>query len=164
LRRWIAQTLPSGGPDDLCHFVHVELHHDGSIGFAAALEGWYEPLFTDRHHVPDTLVESFAVDLVTLADAYGRQMLEQLPFAVRVDLVRADTVKPFALIGRQRYGSALAADVTQLHGTRTVRRLVLVLSEIPILATHDDLREAARSLAEDVLHQFGLDSLSLLSK
>src|SRR5262249_2397227 len=134
LRRWIAQTLPSASPDDRCHFVHVQLHHDGSIGFAVALEGWYDPLFTDRHHVPYALVESFTADLVGLTDTYTRRMGEQLPLAIRVDLVQSDITKPFALIGHERYKSSAAAAVSQIRGTRTVRKFIPIHTEVPALA------------------------------
>jgi Putative DNA-binding domain len=162
LRKWIAQTLPSASPDDRCHHVHVQLHHDGSIGFAVALEGWYDPLFTDRHHVPHALVESFAADLVVLTATYARRLSEQFPLAIRVDLVQSDATKPFVLIGRERYGSFVAETVDQIRGTRTVRKLVPIHTEAPALARLDDLRDVARSLAEDVLHQFGMAGLSLL--
>ncbi|WP_247674535.1 helix-turn-helix domain-containing protein [Micromonospora sp. C51] len=163
LRRWIPQTLPSASPDDRCHFVHVQLHHDGAVGFAVALEGWYDPLFPNRHHVPHTLIESFAADLVTLSNTYGRHLGAQLPSALRAELIRPDSSRPFVLIGRERHGAFAAEAVGQIRGTRTVRKVTPILTEIPAPAGPDDLMKTARSITEDILHQFGMASLPLLT-
>ncbi|WP_439428083.1 hypothetical protein [Micromonospora sp. LA-10] len=163
LRRWISQNLPSVSPHARCHFLHVRLHHDGAAGFAVALEGWYDPLFPARHHVPRTLTESFAADLVALSNTYGRHLGEQLPFALRVEVVSPDNSKLFVLIGRERRGAFVAEAVGQMRGTRTVSKVTPILVEVPAPAGPDDLITTARSIAEEILHQVGMASRSLLT-
>lgn len=55
LRRWIIQTARTGQPEKA---LHVELHHDGAVSLAQALDGWYEWTGNAHGHgVPIAVVE-----------------------------------------------------------------------------------------------------------
>lgn len=162
LRRWIAQTLPSTAPDDRCNMVHAELHHDGSVGFAVALEGWFAPVITDRHQVVCPLVESICADFVALVESYSRYRGETVPASLRIDLLRPNESMDFAALDIDRQGSFTSGDYAVVKGTRTVRRFTPVDGEIPVAFDTDTLRAAAREAAQDVLHQFGMAGLAVL--
>ena len=67
LRRWVLHSASPDRPDSLSRSVHAELHHDGTVAFAVALDGWFNPTSTDQHDVFRPAVESFVVDFVALS-------------------------------------------------------------------------------------------------
>ncbi len=162
LRRWVCSRSYQPSNDDRAQLVHVELHHDGSIVFAAALEGWYEPILEGQYHVPSVLVECFMADFAAIADTYAQHLGLQTPFVARAELLRTKLARPWTAIDHKRFGTTVSNTVEKLPGTRTIEFCAPVLGEVPALSTIDDLRDSARTLAEDVMHQFGLPTLSLL--
>lgn len=162
LRRWIARTTKSFEPGELSSYVHVELHHDGSVVFAAALEGWYQQFIEDQYQVPCSLVESFAADFVALVETYGRHIGEHVSLPFRLELRRENDDRAFGAISPANYGGFVSSHLEQVPGSRSVRRFVPVVGEVPPVADSDMLRDAARTAATDVLHQFGVDRLMLL--
>ncbi|GAA3832447.1 hypothetical protein GCM10022226_62090 [Sphaerisporangium flaviroseum] len=163
LRRWIVETNPTDDPDRRCDFVRVELHHDGSVVLAAALEGWYGSRVEGSNFVPTPVVESFAADFIALAETYARHLGSQNALAARVDLVRDDVAGwPFTAISDRLIQGHSTGQYRPPHGARTVRRFQPLATEIPSAAAVDTLRAVARGLAEDVLHQFGVANLAFL--
>lgn len=162
LRRWVVRRATSEQPDTLSSAIHLELHHDGSIVFAVALEGWLQQVLEDQHQLYCPLVESFTVDFVALAETYARHVGGQMPMSFRLDLCRRDPARPVGAVDRGRYGSMVTDTLEQVRGSRNVRRFVPVVGEVPVATNADALRDTACAVAMDVLHQFGVARLVVL--
>jgi hypothetical protein len=162
LRRWIVETNYTQDPDRRSDTARLELHHDGSVVLAAAIDGWYPPVVEDRNQVMVPLVESFAADLVALTETYARHLGIQTPMSARIDLTRGNA-NPFAAIEIRRVGGQSTGQYHQPPWSRSVRRFHPVEVEIPLAAVDlSTLRLVARQIAQDVLHQFGLQELVIL--
>ena len=161
LRRWVIRTTATSGPDALSTFVHVELHHDGSVVVAVATEGWYAPLVEGVHHIIGPMVESFAVDFVSMAESYGIRSGGQTQMSYQVDLHRPDDL-PYAAFDRHRVGGVVLSTYELVPGSRYVRQFTPVMGEVSLAGDVDGLRGAAQTLATDVIHQFGVQRLTLL--
>lgn len=161
LRRWIAQTTSGYSPDDRCSFVHIQLHHDGSIGFAIALEGWFRPIVEGKHEVVCPLVESACLDFIATVEAYCRFRGETVPASYQIDLVSQDDAD-FVAVDLERYGAANTGKYAVVQGSRALRRLTAVSGEVPVAFDIDTLRSAARTAALDVLRQFGVPQTSVI--
>lgn len=161
LRRWV--ILPRvGSPDDKSQSAIVEIHHDGSVTFGCSLEGWYPSPVEGKHSVPAMLVEGFAVDAVVLLEAAAQRLGHGPSYSYRVDLVRPAEQKPYALVDTQRIGQLSINQISQPSWSRTVQRFTPVVGEHLALADSDTQKEAARRLALDVVHQFGVDELHVI--
>ncbi|MFF5219486.1 helix-turn-helix domain-containing protein [Micromonospora sp. NPDC000442] len=159
LRRWVVRTTRNEEPDALSTFVHVELHHDGSVVFACALEGWFQPVLPDKHHVHRPLVESFAADFAALAETYALRMGGLGSLSYRLDLSRQDPARPLTAVDYERYGPMVSSHMALISGSREVRRFIPVVGEMPTAGGMETLRDTARTAAADVLHQFGVGHL-----
>ncbi len=149
-------------PDSLSKSLHAELHNDGTVGFAVALEGWFPATDADQHDVFSPLVESFAVDFVALAEKYARHVAAQTLFAFRLALGRADESRPYGAIDRWRAGGFVGSNMEPIDGSRRVRRVVPAEGEVPVAADVDLLRGVARAAAADILNQLGVARLLIL--
>jgi hypothetical protein len=162
LRRWVLHSASYEKPESLSKSLHAELHHDGTVAFAVALEGWFAPTNTDQHDVFSPLVQSFAVDFVALVETYARRVGAQAPFAFRLALGRADESKPYGAIDRWRAGGFVGSNMEPIDGSRRVRHVVPAEGEVPVAAEVDVLRGVASAAAADVLNQFGVAQLLIL--
>jgi hypothetical protein len=87
---------------------------------------------------------------------------ETTPASYRIDLMRPDDSLDFAAIDLERYGSMTTGKLAVARGSRTLRRFTPVLGEIPVAFDADTLRSTARDAAQDILHQFGIPSTSVI--
>jgi hypothetical protein len=158
LRRWVIRTTATSGPDALSTFVHVELYHDGSVVIAVAVEGWYAPLVEGVHHIICPMVESFAVDFVSMAESYGIRCGAQTPMSYRVDIHRHGEL-PYAALDRHRVGGIVLSTHELVAGSRYVRQFTPVMGEVPLAGDLEGLRAAARTLTTDVILQRALGRL-----
>lgn len=163
LRRWIVGYRSSYNPDAFVARILVELHHDGAVTFAVAIDGWYEAVPPDHHQVLCPLVEAFAVDLVSLVESYAQHLGGQSPVSFLVDLRRTDISRPCRAVDNWRHGGFIAANIEQVQGSSDVRRFKPVVGEVPMATDVDGLRATAKTLAADILHQFGVNRFTVLS-
>jgi hypothetical protein len=150
LRRWVAATRTTHTPEGLSDQVHVELHHDGSAVLATRVDGWYRDTIEGKHCVPDYMVTGFAVDLVALVQSVAEASGFTGQTLLRVDFLRSDE-SPFALIAHDRRSGGFG----QPAWTRDVRRFIPAVTVVPRTDDIDQMREAARMIATDVVSQFG---------
>jgi hypothetical protein len=149
-------------PDSGSKSVHAELHHDGTLAFAVALDGWFAATNANQHDVFHPMVEDAAVDFVALVETFARHVGAQGPFALRLALGRGDESKPFGAVDRFRHGNFVGPNMQRIDGSRTVRRVVPAEAEVPVAADVDALRDVARGAAADILNQFGVAQLLIL--
>ncbi|BCJ65108.1 AlbA family DNA-binding domain-containing protein [Polymorphospora rubra] len=163
LRRWVVHYIHDAF-DVQSALVHVELHHDGSAILAAEVGGWGGPPAISGVHsqVFCAAVESFAADFVALASTYARTLGVTSPLAFRSDIHRAATTTSLIAMGNRSIGGHEIEEVERLKGTRSVARFKPVSGEMSANLAAEGLRDTARSVAVDVLHQFGVARLSLL--
>jgi hypothetical protein len=159
LRRWLATTPGDGNPDERAKLVHVELHHDGAIAFAAAMDGWYAPVIEGVHQLVTQFAESFCADLIALIDAVASRSGYPQRYAVEVALLRSDPTKPIAALSNHRVGTLTLNSIEVLAGSRYVRNFRKVGSEVVAPSEDEMLVDAIRSIALDVLGQFGVGRL-----
>jgi hypothetical protein len=159
LRRWIVQTTPHNNPDDRSDYVLLEIRHDGSVLLAVAVGNWLNPPVIDgKHNVPSSTVEGFAADLVALVDTTGREILGGGPYGYRVELVRSDE-RAFGAVDNQSPGGMTLGSFEQPPWSRSVRRFRPATGVILTPTDVEDQRDFARTIASDVLNQFGITAL-----
>lgn len=165
LRRWIVRIPTSHDAAMRSMFVHVELHHDGSVVLAAQVDGWgREEPNPDCYNVLCPVVESFAVDFAALAEAYALHLGGQIPMTHRCDLLKTKDL-PFQALDLHRFGSGLTTgNYEPVSGAWMVHRFLPITGEIPIAAETADLHAAAQVIALDVVNQFGVSRLHLLGQ
>ena len=163
LHRWIVRIPTSHDVDMQSIFVHVELHHDGSVVLAAQVDGWgREEPKPDHYKVLCPVVESFAVDFTALAEAYALHLGGQIPMTYRCDMLKTKDL-PFQALDLHRFGSGFTTgDYEPVSGSWMVHRFLPVTGEIPINAETADLRAAAQAITLDIVNQFGISRLHLL--
>ncbi|WP_269940099.1 AlbA family DNA-binding domain-containing protein [Arthrobacter sp. HY1533] len=173
-RRWIAETIYVRNPDDRSDEAHAEIHHDGSVGLAMKTDQTYEsvrfgmpdvPLPKgDYQEVTEWAVEIFAADIVSLAYEAMQKSQNAGGFSLRIDSLRSGE-QPFILVGlnhSRRFGAS-TSQVGQDPNGRTLPRVHAVESEILPSDSEEDLIGVARSIALEVVEQFGAESLYYLS-
>ena len=159
LRRWIVQTTKyTDTGDDRSNYVLVEIRHDGSILLGIALGKWLTSAVDGKHNVPCSTVEGFSADLVAMIDTTSRKVTGGGPYSYRVDIVRGDD-SPFVAVDLERMGGAWVGKHHQPPGSRTVRRFKPTTGVILTPAAVEDQRDIARTIALDVLNQFGIRTL-----
>lgn len=173
-RRWVAETIYRDGPDSRSEDVHAELHHDGSIGLAIKTNPAYETVRFTRPTVPldkesykeilDVAVETFAADIVSLTYEAMQKCQNAGTFSLRIEAAREGKA-PFVLIGLDhgRPSWFIGDEVGQDPKGRTIPRFHPVESEIRPSDTEEDLVGIARSLALEIVEQFGTQSLHYLA-
>ena len=161
LRRWVIQTREH--PDLGSSGVHVELHHDGSLVLAAAA-GSNPTIGVGVHQIFAPFVESFAADFTALVDSYARHLGDSVPAAFRVDLMGLVLHSTAVVTDHRRSpGAPISSQVERVPGTIALRELTPIVSETPALVRDViAMQTMARSIAEDVLHQFSMGRLSVL--
>lgn len=162
LRRWIISPLADYGPEPRAAYLLVELHGDGSLAFAVDSGGWApgQPETPCQIYAP--FVENFAIDLVALASVYGGQMGGQAPMGFRIDLWKADPATPITPVDNLRGGGMISSHLERPAGARDVRRFHPFYGEVPIAGDNSDLLDTARTIASDILHQFGISRHTVL--
>lgn len=173
-RRWIAETIYVRNPDDRSDEAHAEIHHDGSVGLAVKTEQTYEsvrfgtpdvPLPRgDYQEVQEWAVETFAADIVSLTYEAMQKSQNAGAFSLRIEVVRSGE-QPFILVGQnhsRRFG-APNYQVGQDPNGRTLPRVHPLESEILPSDTEEDLVSVARSIALEIVEQFGAESLHYLA-
>jgi hypothetical protein len=159
LRRWIVQTTPHNSPDDRSDYVLLEIRHDGSVLLAVAVGNWLKtPVVDGKHNVPSSTVEGFAADLVALVNTTGREIIGGGPYSYRVDLVRSDE-QAFAAVDNQSRGGMTLSILEQPPWSRSVRRFRPATGVILTPIDVEGQRDLARTIASDVLNQFGITTL-----
>lgn len=173
-RRLIAETVYINGPDARSDEAHVEIHHDGSIGLALKSDQSHEtfrfsrPKVTlsknDYREILEWTVETFAADIVSLAYEAMQKGWNAGPVGLRIEAAR-DGQQPFILVGLNRHNGVLLdqSQVGQDPNGRTIPRIHPVESEILPSDTEEDILGIARSMALEILEQFGAESLHYLS-
>ena len=162
LRRWIVQTTAHNNPDDRSDYILVEIRHDGSVLFAVAVGNWPStPAVEGKHNVPCSTVEGFAADLVALVDTTGREIIGGGPYSYRVELVRGDE-QAFAAVDNQSRSGMTLNTLEQPPWSRSVRQFKPATGLILTPADVEDQRDLARTIALDVLNQFGITTLHRL--
>ncbi|NVN00042.1 helix-turn-helix domain-containing protein [Arthrobacter sp. SDTb3-6] len=173
-RRLIAETAFIEGPDNRSEEAHVEIHHDGSVGVALKSDQGHETFRFGRpkeilpkgeyQEILEWTVESFAADIVSLAYEAMQKGQNAGAFGLRIEATRSGT-QPFILVGPRRSGGVLLdpSQVGQDYSGRTIPRLHPVESEILPSDTEEDLLAIARSMALEIIEQFGAESLHYLS-
>lgn len=161
-RRWVVDSDSPGEPDSRSTTVHLELHHDGRLSFASAATGWFRHVSEDRHDFIPGLVQSFLIDLVALIDEAGRALSAEGPYGFRVVLGQAED-KPFGVVDNWRGGGWVTRDLEPARGSKSVRRFTPVDGEVSLGADPAALKAVARAAAADLLNQFGVSDLRILS-
>ncbi|MFE9099865.1 AlbA family DNA-binding domain-containing protein [Actinomadura geliboluensis] len=164
-RSWVAQNRTDRSPDGLCDVMYVELHHDGSVSFAASMK--YYTVGIDagsRVPIPTLAIEGFAADFVALTSTYMRSINAQGTANVRLDISRPDTVRPLAAYDVERLGPIVTGKLAQPHWSRSLSTFRPVSSELSPAAGVETLRAIACDLAEDAVNQFGIANLHCLRR
>ncbi len=161
LRRWIMQASANQGPDRLADFVYVELHHDGAVIVAAALDGWWRSPLEGKVAVPVPLTEWFIVDFLSLVQTFARANGQGGPAACRLDIRRPDESVLLAAVDNEYVGGYVLNTMTQPSWSRSVRRFVPVETEMNPADEMFDTNVVSQ-LAKDVLAQFGLSELRVI--
>jgi Putative DNA-binding domain len=165
LRRWIVRGDHWAQAHERVEAVYIEIHYDGSSTFSVPLEKWH-PIQAERGTcpVPTRVVECAIADGLSLASAHARLSGLETSVSLKLDLVRAAgeetplrAVDDFTPIAGVRFGMA------QVPGSRHVGRFVAVEAQVPATADGEYLREVARQVAYDCMHQFGVANLRLLN-
>jgi hypothetical protein len=162
LRRWVVQTQAPIGSEGLANFVHVQLHHDGSVALAVAMDVVNAETLDGFTRVPQSVVESFAADFIALVEAYARELGAQTPMSFRVDLAHTEASKPLVLIDFRRFGENVVPPAKRIPGSFSLSALRPVEGEIPLTGDLETLRAVAREMAADVINQFGVAALRML--
>lgn len=173
-RRWIAETIYVQNPDDRSDEAHAEIHHDGSVGLAVKTDQTFESVRFGRPDVPlpkgdyqevlEWAVETFAADIVSLAYEAMQKGQYAGAFSLRIEAVRGGE-RPFILVGPSRAKGFVAntSQIGQDPNGRTLPRVHSVESEILPSDTEGDLLGIARSIALQIVEQFGAESLHYLA-
>lgn len=173
-RRFIAETAYSEGPSNRSKQAHAEIHHDGSLGLALSMDQSIETFSFGRSHVPlpkgeyqellEWAVETFASDLVSLTCEAMQRSQGAGAFGLRLEASQSGH-QPFVLVGQYRMDGVLIdpSKIGQDHKGRTIPRVHPVESEILPSDTEEEILGIARSMALEILEQFGADSLYTLS-
>ncbi|MEV8183417.1 RNA-binding domain-containing protein [Specibacter sp. NPDC078692] len=173
-RRWIADSKYVHEPDSRSDEAHVEVHHDGSLGLAVKTDQSYTSMLFTRPKAPlpkgeyqemlEWSIEAFAADIVSLTYEAMQKSQNVGPFSIRIEAAR-DTDKPFVLIGPNRslMGWTDRSEVGQDLSSRTIPRFHPVESEIRPSDTEEVLIDIARSIAFEIVEQFGVGSLRYLA-
>lgn len=160
LRRWVVRDNPSK-PDRMTELIQAELHHDGSSVLAAKVTwAWNterETRIGTKTTVPVQLVETAVVDAIAMATAHARHVGSSGVLQVRAEL-RAPRSSRTAEIAIGANAST-HDKVDLVPGSRIISQMVPVDAEVRADADADALRQAVRQLAEDMLHQFGVQGL-----
>lgn len=165
LRRWVMRPTRTGQPDERSHDVHVELHHNGVISFAAEVSAWLpvDGLKPDTASAATPIIESFCADLMGLLAAATERSVVAATFAIRVDVVRPVQTVAIVAVRQARYGNSASANPQVVAGSRQLASIVPVDAELLVDPGNDEvLRDDARALASDVLTQFGVATLQVL--
>jgi Putative DNA-binding domain len=161
LRRWIVQTANhTNNGDDRSNYVLLEVRHDGSVLFAVALGRWLTQV-VDKYNVPCSTVEGFSADLVALIDTTGREVIGGGPYSYRVELLRSDE-RAFAAVDNQYVGGMTLSVFEQPPWSRSVRQFRPATGQILTPAGIEDQLDLSRTIALDVLNQFGISTLRRL--
>lgn len=164
LRRWVVRTTSTDNPEALSTLLHVELHHDGSIVFATTVDGWRTSEVKGVHRVFCPVIENFAVDFTAMVESHGIRTGGQGSTSYRLELRRCDEM-PYEATDVMRLGGGHASNLEEVvGGSRHVYGFTPITGEIPLAGDVDGLRDAARGISTGVLHQFGVDRLTLFPR
>jgi hypothetical protein len=163
LRRWIIRIPTTYEADARSKFVHVELHQDGSVVFAVQVDGWgHEKPVPDFHKILCPVVENFAAEFAALAETYVRRSGSVGPVDYRCDLLTDEELPLQAFDLRRLGGGFVASGYEMVEGSWSVGKFASVTGELPADGEVADLLAAARTIATDVVNQFGIGRLHLL--
>src|ERR1039458_39768 len=107
---------------------------------------------------PCSMVEGFSADFVALVGTTGRELVAGGAYSYRVELLRGDE-KPFAPVDMRSANGMMLGNVEQPPSSRSVRRFRPATGVILTPADSEDQRALVRTIASDVLNQFGITRL-----
>ncbi|NED96869.1 hypothetical protein G1H11_16300 [Phytoactinopolyspora alkaliphila] len=161
LRRWVVRSASDTSPRGQSDGSYLEIHHDGTIAFATRLD-WGTAAVEGHYVVPAELAESYVSDLIGLAHVSAQRRSVDGPMAVHLDIVKPDPATPLAIVTRYSTGSRPGQVEQEAPWARPVRKFTPLTSEISPGVDTEALRDTARNLAQDVVHQFGHDPLRII--
>lgn len=160
LRRWTVQrNRGTATPDQPGNLLQLELHHDGSMTLAVNVRDAEAHDGMAADGVPKVragVVESVIVDALALAAAHVRRLGGDGPIACEVRLLSPPDV-PVMLTRKHRFEG-----LGQVPGSRLLRKVLPVTAEIASDADATEIRDVAAQLAQDILHQFGIENLVVI--
>ncbi|WHT23371.1 hypothetical protein N8J89_20530 [Crossiella sp. CA-258035] len=161
LRCWVVRSNHYAEPLERDDLVHVELHQDGSVLMAVAVDKLVlrEEQAAVGRRVPVKAVEAVVMEAVAVASAYSRNRGRTSLLRTRVEFRTAETDVALLAVDSIGYMSNFMQVVP---GSRAVRRPVAVEAELDPIGEVDSLRGFAGRLAQDILHQFGVERCALL--
>jgi hypothetical protein len=133
------------------------------VAFAVELERWSRKSVEGKRCVLCPLIESFAVDFVALAETAARYSGEASALAVRVGILALES-QPLVAVDHRRYGPGhFSQELEIVEGSRQLGSLRELETELPSSADAGTLHHVAKELSTDLLNQFGVQRLSVLS-
>ncbi|CAM3748656.1 helix-turn-helix domain-containing protein [Kibdelosporangium persicum] len=166
LRRWVIRPNHySTDPTDQPAWALVELHHDGSVAVAMRLTGVIRrdeiaSMDFDATWVPVRFVDAVVAEAVALSSVHVRGLGGVGTILARAALLKENSSTPLVAIDNQLHGR-MNSMFRQVPGTRAVREPVAVETAFSAADDVVALRGAARQLADDLVHQFGVPSSSI---
>ena len=114
-------------------------------------EDWaYSTIADDgRHGVPVALVGGYSADLIALIAAATETYGDSSGMTYRIELVRPSADKPFAVLDVHRIGGMTFNDLQQPSWSRTVRRFIPVVGELPGVADSATWHDLGRQMAAE---------------
>lgn len=164
LRRWVVQARTDRSPDGLSDRGYVELHHDGSVGFASSLNIRGQVEAPGKYPVLTMVAEGFIADFLALVSVHMRHLGGEGSAALRIDVAREDGTVPLAAFDLDRMGPFTSGKMVQPTWTHTLKSFTPLISEVSPASTTDSLRDLACDLAEDFVNQFGIMQLNALRR
>lgn len=169
LRRWVIQSdYYSTDPHATVDRAVVELHHDGSVALGvrvdrlmpAAASGEQPESEAEVSWVPIKLLDQLIVEAVALTALHGRSLGGVGTTLIRVGL-RPDVHKAMVAVDNVVGGGCVSALLRPVPGSRVLRHAWDVETGFAVEDDVTSLRHAARQLADDLNHQFGIRASSV---
>lgn len=162
LRRWVLADTTLGEAGALSTGVHVELWHDSAATVAFGLEGFLPPpdQKADYHRVAIPFIGSALVESVALAVSHARARGYSGELGIAAELVRDDDMPfgglDFVTLGSMRGGTLRTGMLSLVQGSRLLRTPTRVEVAVGADADVPRVRQAAKQLDSDLVHQFGI--------
>ncbi|MEV4058412.1 ATP-binding protein [Amycolatopsis sp. NPDC049688] len=156
LRRWVVRARRSAGPAAMEDGLQVELHHDGSTVMAVSTDGWgvgHAEGLDGSTLLPVRLVETALADAIALATTRSRHLGNLGILQVRAEVRQPSAGLRADFVAAVEHGNRTGQLVS---GSRIIRQVVPVEAEVRADADISELRVTTRQLAQDLLHQFGV--------
>ncbi|WP_406635807.1 helix-turn-helix domain-containing protein [Amycolatopsis sp. WGS_07] len=171
LRRWVIRSnYHSTDPHERIDWAVVELHHDGSVALAIRPDvflprdvgGEANEAKGDVIRVPVKIVDALIVEVVALAALHVRSTGGVGTVSVRAKFHgNGGGALPMVAVDNMLGGGYVSSLFGQVPGSRAVRNGFPVEAQFSAEDDVTALRGAARQLADDLNHQFGIRASSV---